>query len=146
MTSYHDAAQAYSDYMPRLREAQDTFDRAVDQAQEAAPQAGQTPPQLAPDATDDDKTQARRAQDSIDDGKSRLNAAKSLAEQARSMRQSARSQCEDVLDRAAKEAIPERNIFQRIGDFFKDFPLSASERHRHRPQRQCGRTTERLTP
>ncbi|MGW3132167.1 putative T7SS-secreted protein [Streptomyces sp. NPDC001123] len=123
MTSYHDAAQAYSDYMPRLREAQDTFDRAVDQARTAAPQANQTPKELGANPTDAEKSEARRTQDAIDAGKSELNAAKSLAEQARSMRESAQRQCADVLDRAAQEAIPERNIFQKIADFFKDFPF-----------------------
>ncbi|MET8647583.1 putative T7SS-secreted protein [Streptomyces sp. NPDC004675] len=123
MTSYHDAAQAYSDYMPRLREAQDTFDRAVDQARSAAPQANQAPKELSANPTDEEKSQARTTQDSIDAGKAELNAAKSLAEQARSMRESAQRQCADVLDRAAKEAIPERNIFQKIADFFKDFPF-----------------------
>ncbi|MGW1528544.1 putative T7SS-secreted protein [Streptomyces sp. NPDC002159] len=123
MTSYHDAAQAYSDYMPRLREAQDTFDRAVDQARSAAPQANQAPKELSANPTDEEKSQARTTQDSIDAGKAELSAAKSLAEQARSMRESAQRQCADVLDRAAKEAIPERNIFQKIADFFKDFPF-----------------------
>ncbi|MFF7984399.1 putative T7SS-secreted protein [Streptomyces sp. NPDC007901] len=123
MTSYHDAAQAYSDYMPRLREAQDTFDRAVDQARSAAPQANQTPKELGANPTDQEKSEARRTQDAIDAGKSELNAAKSLAEQAKSMRESAQRQCADVLDRAAQEAIPERNIFQKIADFFKDFPF-----------------------
>ncbi|MGV9607071.1 putative T7SS-secreted protein [Streptomyces sp. NPDC003631] len=123
MTSYHDAAQAYSDYMPRLREAQDTFDRAVDQARSAAPQANQAPKELSANPTDEEKSQARTTQDSIDAGKAELSAAKSLAEQARSMRKSAQRQCADVLDRAAKEAIPERNIFQKIADFFKDFPF-----------------------
>ncbi|MEU6198769.1 putative T7SS-secreted protein [Streptomyces sp. NPDC047061] len=123
MNSYHDAAQAYSDYMPRLREAQDTFDRAVDQARTAAPQANQTPRELGPNPTDAEKSAARSTQDAIDAGKSQLNAAKSLAEQARSMRESAQRQCADVLDRAAQEAIPERNIFQKIADFFKDFPF-----------------------
>ncbi|MGW4557972.1 putative T7SS-secreted protein [Streptomyces sp. NPDC004365] len=123
MTSYHDAAQAYSDYMPRLREAQDTFDRAVDQARSAAPQANQAPKELSANPTDEEKSQARTTQDSIDAGEAELSAAKSLAEQARSMRESAQRQCADVLDRAAKEAIPERNIFQKIADFFKDFPF-----------------------
>ncbi|MFD4510504.1 putative T7SS-secreted protein [Streptomyces sp. NPDC058457] len=123
MTSYHDAAQAYSDYMPRLREAQDTFDRAVDQARTAAPQANQTPKELGPNPTDAEKSAARGTQDAIDAGRSQLNAAKSLADQARSMRESAQRQCADVLDRAAQEAIPERNIFQKIADFFKDFPF-----------------------
>ncbi|MEU1163125.1 putative T7SS-secreted protein [Streptomyces sp. NPDC005921] len=123
MTSYHDAAQAYSDYMPKLREAQDTFDRAVDQARAAAPQAKQAPKELGANPTDQEKSDARRTQDAIDTGKSELNAAKSLAEQAKSMRESAQRQCADVLDRAAQEAIPERNIFQKIADFFKDFPF-----------------------
>ncbi|MGI5453002.1 WXG100 family type VII secretion target [Streptomyces sp. CA-249302] len=123
MNSYHDAAQAYSDYMPRLREAQDTLDRAVDQAQSAAPAANQTPKELGANPTDADKSEARKTQDAIDTGKSELNAAKSLAEQAKSMRESAQRQCADVLDRAAGEAIPERNIFQKIADFFKDFPF-----------------------
>ncbi|MFG3295086.1 putative T7SS-secreted protein [Streptomyces sp. NPDC048179] len=123
MTSYHDAAQAYSDYMPKLREAQDTFDRAVDQARAAAPQANQAAKQLSANPTDQEKSEARSTQDAIDTGKSELNAAKSLAEQAKSMRESAQRQCADVLDRAAQEAIPERNIFQKIADFFKDFPF-----------------------
>jgi hypothetical protein len=122
--SYHDAAQAYRDYIPRLQEAQDTFDRAVDQAQAAAPAANQTPPApAAPDASDEDKAAATKTQDAIDEGKSQLSAAKSLAEQAKAMRQTAQRSCADVLDRAAKEAIPERNIFQKIADFFKDFPF-----------------------
>ncbi|MEU3979417.1 putative T7SS-secreted protein [Streptomyces sp. NPDC026672] len=123
MTSYHDAAQAYTDYMPKLREAQDTFDRAVDQAQSAAAQANQAPKELGDNPTDEQKADARRTQDAIDEGKSQLNAARSLAEQAKSMRESAQRQCADVLDRAAGEAIPERNIFQKIADFFKDFPF-----------------------
>ncbi|MGW2458099.1 hypothetical protein ACWC2M_03525 [Streptomyces sp. NPDC001761] len=110
-TSYHDAAQAYSDYAPRLREAQDTFDRAVDRARAAAPQADQAPRQLGEDPTDEEKAEARRTQDAIDAGKTELNAAKGLAEQAKAMRQSAQRACTDVLDRAAKEADPERNVF-----------------------------------
>ncbi|MGW4599850.1 hypothetical protein ACWEOA_31860 [Streptomyces sp. NPDC004457] len=56
-TSYHDAAQAYSDYALRLREAQDTFDRAVDRARAAAPQADQAPRQLGEDPTDEEKAE-----------------------------------------------------------------------------------------
>ncbi|MFJ2561631.1 hypothetical protein ACIO02_01245 [Streptomyces sp. NPDC087568] len=123
MTSYHDAAQAYSDYIPRLQEAQDTFDRAVDQARAAAPQANQAPRELGAEPTDEEKAEARRVQDSIDSGKGGMSAARSLAEQAKAMRQSAQRECADVLDRAAREAIPERNIFQKIADFFRDFPF-----------------------
>jgi cold shock CspA family protein len=122
-TSYHDAADAYRGYIPQLQQAQDTFDRAVEQAQSAAPQAGQAPPTLASDASDADRVAAAKTQDAIDAGKSQLSAAKGLAEQALSMRQTAQRSCADVLDRAAREAIPERNIFQKISDFFKDFPF-----------------------
>lgn len=123
MTSYHDAAQAYSEYIPRLREAQGDFDQAVDRAQAAAPQANQTPRQLSADATDEERTQARSTQDSIDAGQAEMSTARSLAEQAKTLRESAQRRCVEVLDRAAGEAIPERNIFQKIADFFEDFPF-----------------------
>ncbi|MGW5476468.1 putative T7SS-secreted protein [Streptomyces sp. NPDC004008] len=122
-TSYHDAAQAYTDYIPRLQEAQDTFDQAVDQAVTASAKANRTPKTLGENPTDQEKSEARAVQDDIDAGKNDLSAAKSLAEQARQMRESAQSTCSDTLDRAASEAIPERNIFQKIADFFKDFPF-----------------------
>ncbi|MFF3561944.1 hypothetical protein ACFYXS_18035 [Streptomyces sp. NPDC002574] len=122
-TSYHDAARAYSDYIPRLQDAQDTFDRAVDQARSAAAKAGQTPKTLGENPTDQEKSQARAVQDEIDAGNNELGAAKGLAQQAKQMRESAQSTCAEVLDRAAAEAIPERNVFQKIADFFKDFPF-----------------------
>lgn len=123
MTSYHDAAQAYSEYIPRLQEAQGTFDQAVDRARTAAPQANLTPPQLSAQPTDEERAQARSAQDSIAAGQAEMGAARGLAEQAKAMRESAQRRCAEVLDRAASEAIPERNIFQKIADFFKDFPF-----------------------
>lgn len=121
--SYHDAADAYKAYMPRLQEAQETFDKAVEQARNAAPQANQTAPALAADATDQQIADATKAQQGIDAAKTDMSAAKSLAEQAQSMRESAEKTCADALDRAAAEAIPERNIFQKIADFFEDFPF-----------------------
>src|SRR5882757_2700271 len=89
VTSYHDAASAYRDYIPRLEQAQDTFDRAVEQAQSAAAQANQAPPTPAPDATDEDKAAATKATEAIEAGKGQLSAAKSLAEQALAMRETA---------------------------------------------------------
>ncbi|MER7811913.1 hypothetical protein [Streptomyces sp900116325] len=121
--SYQDAAQAYKNYIPRLQEAQETFDRAVDQARVAAPQANLSPAQLSDTSTDEERSAARSTQDSIDEGRAGLGAARSLAEQARTMRENAQQVCADVLDRAASEAIPERNVFQKIGDFFEDFPF-----------------------
>ncbi|MEU3795913.1 hypothetical protein [Streptomyces fructofermentans] len=123
VTSYRDAAQAYSNYSPRLREAQDRFDQAVDRAQAAAPKANRSPLPLGDDPSDEDRRNTRAAQDSIAEGTAEMSAARSLAEQARSMRESAQRRCADVLDQAAGEAIPERNVFQKIADFFKDFPF-----------------------
>src|SRR5262245_3059554 len=120
MNSYHDAAQAYADYIPRLQEAQDTFDKAVDQAQTASAQANQTAPTLSATTTDQEKADAKKAQENIAAGQQQLSAAKNLAQQAKSMRETAQRAAADVLDKAAGEAIPERNIFQKIGDFFKD--------------------------
>ncbi|MEU9244115.1 hypothetical protein [Streptomyces sp. NPDC048385] len=122
-TSYHDAAQAYSEYVPRLEEAQGVFDQAVDRARAAAPQANQTARQLGADATDEERAQARSTQDSIDAGRAEMGAARSLAEQARTLRESAQRRLVQVLDQAAEEAIPERNVFQKIADFFKEFPF-----------------------
>ena len=122
-TSYHDAAEAYREYVPRLEEAQGVFDQAVDRARAAAPQANQTARVLGADATDEERAQARSAQDSIDAGQAEMGAARSLAEQARTLRESAQRRLAQVLDQAAEEAIPERNVFQKIADFFKEFPF-----------------------
>ncbi|MFE4582056.1 putative T7SS-secreted protein, partial [Streptomyces chartreusis] len=122
-TSYQDAAQAYVDYIPRLQEAQETFDRAVDQATAAAPQANQTPVTLSESPTDQERAAATQRQDDIQAGQDALNAARSLAQQARQMRESAQARCAEVLERAASEAIPERSIFEKINDFFADFPF-----------------------
>ncbi|MFD4791596.1 putative T7SS-secreted protein, partial [Streptomyces sp. NPDC058459] len=123
MTSYHDAAQAYSEYIPRLLDAQGSFDQAVDRARAAAPRANQTPKQLGATPTDEAQAQALATQNVIDAGQAESSAARSLAEQARTLRESAQRRCAEVLDRAAAEAVPERGIFQKIADFFKDFPF-----------------------
>ncbi|GAB3276044.1 putative T7SS-secreted protein [Kineosporia babensis] len=123
-TSYQEAARAYREYIPRLEDAQSTLDQAVDRAQEAAPKANQAlPAPLPPDATPEAQASARSTEDAIEAGRAQLSAARSLAEQARSMRETAARQASEVLDRAAGEAIPERNIFQKIADFFKEFPF-----------------------
>ncbi|GHH88960.1 hypothetical protein GCM10018793_70510 [Streptomyces sulfonofaciens] len=123
VTSYHDAAEAYTTYGPKLVEAQDLLDKAMDQALDVADQARQSVAPLPDDATDQQKSDAKKQQDQIDRANDSLTAAKDLAQQARSMRETAQRACADVLDRAAGEAIPERNIFQKIADFFKDFPF-----------------------
>ncbi|MDX3096268.1 hypothetical protein PV417_17215 [Streptomyces sp. ME19-03-3] len=121
--SFHDAADAYTTYGPKLVEAQDLLDKAMDQALEVSDQARQSVPALADGATDQQKSDAKRQQDQIDQAQDKLTAAKDLAQQAKAMRETAQRACADVLDKAAGEAIPERNVFQKIADFFKDFPF-----------------------
>ncbi|MEV7325874.1 hypothetical protein [Streptomyces sp. NPDC093970] len=122
-TSYHDAAQAYSEYVPRLEEAQGLFDQAVDRARAAAPQADQAVRPVGADATEEERARARATQDAVDEGQAEMGAARSLAEQARTLRESAQRRLVQVLDQAADEAIPPRNVFQVIADFFKEFPF-----------------------
>ncbi|WP_392757112.1 hypothetical protein [Streptomyces sp. LN590] len=121
--SFHAAADAYTAYAPQLTEAQDILDQAMDRALSVADQAGQVAPEPPADATDEQKASARQQQDQISQAQGQLSAAKSLAQSARELRQRAQRSCEEVLDEAAGQAIPERNIFQKIGDFFKDFPF-----------------------
>lgn len=123
MRSYQEAAQAYRAYRPRIEEAQQTFDRAVAQAREAAPQAGQTVPTLTAESTEEDRAARDRVQQAVDAGQAGMSAARGLAQQALAMRQQAENTCADALDRAADEAVPERNFFQRLRDFFADFPF-----------------------
>ncbi|MEV4548766.1 putative T7SS-secreted protein [Nonomuraea wenchangensis] len=121
--SFEAAASAYKTYATRLEEAQAQTDRAMDQAGPVAAAAAQTVPALAADATDAQRDEARRQQDGIDSAKQTMSAARGLAEQARNLREQAASRAGQDLDEAAAKAIPERNIFQKIGDFFADFPL-----------------------
>ncbi|MEV5413107.1 putative T7SS-secreted protein [Thermopolyspora sp. NPDC052614] len=121
--SFEAAAAAYKTYATQLEEAQAQTDRAMDQAGPVAATAAQTVPTLAADATDAQRDEARRQQNGIDAAKQTMSAARSLAEQARSLREQAARRAGEELDAAAAKAIPERNIFQKIGDFFADFPL-----------------------
>src|SRR5262249_34945146 len=92
--SYGDAAAAYTLYQTSLSEAQDTFDKAVDQAQTASAAANQTPPTLGDNPTDQEKSDAKKAQDAIGQGKLQLSFAKALALQAKSMRETAQREVE----------------------------------------------------
>jgi hypothetical protein len=121
-TSYHEAAQAYQAYMPRLREAQEKFDQAVEAAQQAAPTANQTAPTLGAEPTDEEKAGADQKNAEIAAGQSALNSAKGIAEQAKQMRESAQRDLESVLDDAAGQAF-KVSIFQKIKNFFDDFPF-----------------------
>ncbi|MFC4533527.1 putative T7SS-secreted protein [Sphaerisporangium dianthi] len=121
--SFETAAGAYKTYATQLEEAQSQVDRAMDQAGPAAGTAGQSVPTLPPDATADQKDAARKQQEGIDAAGQTMSAARSLAEQARNLREQASRRAGQELDDAAAKAIPERNFFQKIADFFKDFPF-----------------------
>lgn len=121
--SHRTAADALREYGPQLTEAQGMLDRAMDQAQSVAGQAAQTVPTLAPDADEQQRVDARQQQDRIDEAQGQLDSARRLAQSARDLREQAKRTCEDALDRAADQAIPERNFFKKIGDFFRDFPF-----------------------
>ncbi|MFJ9029474.1 RNase A-like domain-containing protein [Streptomyces sp. NPDC102274] len=123
VTSYHDAADAYTTYGPQLVEAQDLLDKAMDQALEVGDQANQTPPTLPDDATDQQKSDNQKQKDQIAQANLKMTGAKLMAGDAAAMREKAKKACEDVLYRAAGEAIPERSFFQKVADFFKDFPF-----------------------
>ncbi|WP_127504658.1 RNase A-like domain-containing protein [Actinoplanes solisilvae] len=130
--SYHDAADAYRAYLPQLQEAQDTFDRAVDQAEPVAATAAKSLAGVVSSVADaaggteptaEQQAEQARQQQEIEAAQQQMSAARSLAQQAKSMRDTAERVASDALDRAASEAIPERNIFQKISDFFADFPF-----------------------
>ncbi|MEU3184200.1 hypothetical protein ABZ707_08300 [Streptomyces sp. NPDC006923] len=121
--SFTTAADAYRTYVSRLTEAQGMIDQAMDQAIPVADEAGRTVGELPPDATDEQKSAAKQQQDGVSAAQEKLSSARRLAEDARSLRESASRAAGDTLDDAAGQAIPERNIFQKIADFFKDFPF-----------------------
>ncbi|MFF2523354.1 hypothetical protein [Streptomyces liangshanensis] len=121
--SYHSAADAYRGYSPQLVQAQDMLDQAMDKATAVAGAATQTVAPLPADATDEQKAQNKQQSDSKDAADQELTAAKRMAQDAKDLRDSAARECERVLDVAVSQAIPERNIFQKIADAFKDFPF-----------------------
>ena len=120
--SFSEAASAYETYAKQLEDAQSTVDRAMDQAGPVAGTAGDAPT-LAPDATAEQKADAGRQQDGIDAAQQTMSAAKRLAEDARNLREQASQRAGQELDDAASKAIPERGFFQKIADFFADFPF-----------------------
>ncbi|MGA5699904.1 putative T7SS-secreted protein [Peterkaempfera bronchialis] len=121
--SFSEAATAYETYAGQLEDAQSQVDRAMDQAGPVAGTARQTVPPLAEDATDEQREEARRQQDGIDAAQQSLSGARRLAEDARNLREQASRRAGQELDDAAAKAIPERNFFQKIADFFADFPF-----------------------
>jgi len=121
-TSYHEAAQAYQGYMPRLKEAQEKFDEAVVAALAASPQATQVAPTLGAQPTAAEKTAADQKNAEIATGQEALTKAKSMAVEAQEMRQRAQRDLESVLDDAASQAV-KVTLSQRIKEFFQTFPF-----------------------
>ncbi|WP_329459420.1 putative T7SS-secreted protein [Streptomyces sp. NBC_01497] len=121
--SYEAAADAFKAYAPVLKQAQDQVDQAMDQALQVSGAAGASVAPLPQDATDDQKTQNKQQQDAKDAAQGKLSAARQMAADAKSLRDDAASKYAQQIDEAASDAIPERNIFQKIADFFKKFPF-----------------------
>jgi exonuclease VII small subunit len=121
--SFQAAVRAYNTYSTQLEDAQGQVDTAMDNALAVAAAAARTVPALPADATGEQRDTARQEQDDIDAAQSGLSAARRMAEDARSLREQASARAAADLDAAAANAIPERNFFQKVGDFFKDFPF-----------------------
>jgi hypothetical protein len=92
---------------------------------EAAQGAVQAAVLAGTEPTEEDRAAVTAAQDQISAGQGQLRAARGLAAQARALRDRAAARCGDSLDRAADKAltIPRKKFFQRVADFFKNFPF-----------------------
>jgi hypothetical protein len=121
--SYEATANAFKAYAPILKQAQDQVDQAMDQALTVSDAAGASVAPLPDNATDDQKTQNKQQQDAKNAAQDKLSAARQMAADAKALRDDAASKYAQQIDEAASDAIPERNIFQKIADFFKKFPF-----------------------
>ncbi|MBQ0853906.1 hypothetical protein J8N05_37710 [Streptomyces sp. BH-SS-21] len=121
--SFLTAAEAYKTYAAALTESQAMVDRAMNEAQAVANTANRVLPELPTDPTPEQRTAATQQRDRVAAAQDELNSAKRLAEDARALRQAASSRAEDTLDEAAGAAIPERDFFKKVADFFQDFPF-----------------------
>jgi hypothetical protein len=121
--SFHSAADAYTNYANTLTTAQDMLDRAIDQGQQVATTATSELPALPADATPEQTTAHSTQESSINAAKSQLSAAVALGQDAQRLRGEGSTTASRILDDAADEAIPARNIFQKIGDWLADHPI-----------------------
>ncbi|MFJ4850378.1 hypothetical protein [Streptomyces sp. NPDC088733] len=122
-TSFHSAADAYSVYAGVLTEAQSLLDRAIDQGGPVATTASVVVPDLPQNATPEETTRHGERVTEVGNAKSELSAATALAQQAQQMRADGSAAASRALDEAADQAIPARNIFQKIGDWLADHPI-----------------------
>ncbi|TQJ47345.1 hypothetical protein [Streptomyces sp. SLBN-115] len=121
--SFLTAAEAYKAYAAALTESQAMVDRAMNEAQTVADTANRVLPELPTDPTPEQRAAATQQRDRVSAAQDALNSAKRLAEDARTLRQAASSKAQDTLDEAAGAAIPERDFFKKVADFFQDFPF-----------------------
>ncbi|MFF4500642.1 putative T7SS-secreted protein [Streptomyces sp. NPDC001401] len=121
--SFRDAAEAYTTYADTLTNAQEMLDRAIDEGQEVADTAKTDVPALAADATPDQVDAHNSRQNQVDAAKDRLSAAEALGRDAERLREDGSRRASVILDDAAKEAIPERGFFKKVGDFLADNPI-----------------------
>ncbi|WP_157876902.1 hypothetical protein, partial [Streptomyces graminilatus] len=121
--SFFAAAEAYKTYAIALTESQAMVDRAMRDAQEFASTAARVLPELPPESTQEQRTVAARQREQVSAAQGGLSAARRLAEDARGLRERAARSAQDTLDDAASRAIPERDFFRKVADFFQDFPF-----------------------
>ncbi|MDP9792711.1 hypothetical protein J2S43_001223 [Catenuloplanes nepalensis] len=121
--SFGVAADAYRGYADALTSAQEQIDVLMDRALALGPLANTTQPELPADATDAQRTAAEDRQDDIDAARSGLDQLQAEAAAVRNSRLLAAENAADAVNEAARRAIPERGFFEKVGDFFQDFPF-----------------------
>jgi len=115
--SFGQAEQAYRTYAVELRDAQAGID---DLMRSATPIAALANRDLPDPATIDP---AEPAAGDILAARERLSGFAAQAAEIRAARDRAAQRCADDVLRAAANAIPERGFFEKVGDFFQQFPF-----------------------
>lgn len=121
--SFDQAARAYETYASDLGERQAELDDAMRSATAVSDLAATLLPEPSDDATPQERDAAATREDEILAAQTSLGRARSLAGQIKQARDLAAQDAADELELAAAKAIPERGFFEKIGDFFSEFPF-----------------------
>ncbi|WP_326550670.1 hypothetical protein [Micromonospora sp. NBC_01813] len=122
--SFTEAEEAFRDYAAELRECQRQLDDVMRGIGPAAVMAALPLPELSDVAASDaDRIARTTAEDEILQARAQLAGGRLLALQIVRLLTVAIEVAVDRLDLAARQAIPERDFFQKVGDFFADHPI-----------------------
>lgn len=121
--SFDQAARAYETYASNLAERQNELDDAMRSATAVSALAATPLPDPADAANAQERDAAATREDEILSAQTSLGRASSLAEQIKQARDLAAQDAADELELAAAKAIPERGFFEKVGDFFSQFPF-----------------------